>query len=135
MGLIESIKDIANIIQKFGNIDLNNKILEIGSQALEQQEKLFKLEAENRELKEIRDISNKIERHNTLYLTLNDDPQKLPYCSHCWDAEQKLIQVEPRNNNEQYFCPHCKHMGYLNKIPRDMNYSQENYSYDPFKNL
>ena len=123
MGLFEGIKDVAGIIQKIDNIELYQKILDIEAQALEQQEELAKLKAENRELKGLKDISNKIERHHSLYLTLNGDPQKLPYCSHCWDSEQKLIQVEPRSNNEHYFCPHCKHMGYLNKIPRDINYN------------
>ncbi len=135
MGLYEGVKDVANIIQKAGKIELYNRMLYRQSQALDLQDELARLKAENRELREQKNISDKIERHSSLYLTLKDDHDKIPYCTHCWDSKQKLIQVEPRSNNEHYFCPHCKHFGSLNNVTRDMNYRQENYDYDPFKSL
>ena len=129
------VKDIAGIIKKFNNIELNQKILDLGSQALAQQDELAKLKAENRELKEQKNISDKIERHSTLYLTLKDDPLKISYCSNCWDSEQKLIQIELRHNNEHFYCPHCKHIGYYNNSISYLNTNLDNYDYDPYKKL
>ena len=134
MGLFEGVKDVAGIVQKIGNIELYQKILDIEAQALDLQDELAKLKSENRELKEQKNISDKIKRHNFLYLTLNDDPQELSYCTHCWDSQQKLIQLETCQNNK-YYCPHCHYMGTFENSIEFLERKQKDYNYDPYKSL
>ena len=134
MGLFEGIKDVAGIIQKIDNIELYKKILDIEAQALDLQDELAKLKAENSELKEQKNISDKIERHSTLYLTLKDDHGKIPYWTHCWDNEHKLIQLDS-SNGESFGCPHCKNWGDFNPSKSYKPLNQESYNYDPYKGL
>ena len=93
MGLFESIKDVAGIAQKADNIDLYRKLLDIESQALELQDDLSKAHREISRLKDELSVKKDIVRHEDgLYITLkgNDD---IRYCSTCWGADEKLIQL------------------------------------------
>ena len=118
MGLYEGIKDVANLVQKADNIDLYRQLLDLSAQALEMQNKISELTVENKTLKEQNEISNKIERHTEPYITLNDDNQHIFYCSHCWDADKKIIQGEI-DGEGKFICPHCKYEGYYDRALYD----------------
>ena len=107
MSLYEGIKDAAKIVQKADYIELYQKLLDLSSQALDLQAQIQKLTEENSKLKEKLSILQRIIRHESIYVTLSDDDQKLPYCAHCWDADKKLIQVKVLDDGH-FFCPHCK---------------------------
>ena len=87
MSLYEGIKDAAKIVQKADNIELYQKLLDLSSQALDLQAQIQKLTEENSKLKEKLSILQRIIRHESIYVTLSDDDQKLPYCAYgfgCW---------------------------------------------------
>ena len=44
------------------------------------------------------------------YVTLKDDSDDLYYCSHCWDGEQIVIQLNCADNG-CFECPHCHAKG------------------------
>lgn len=110
MGLYEGIKDVAKVIQKADNLELYKQLIELSSQALDMQNQISRLTAENTELKKCRDIENRIERHSEPYVTLKDDSEHTIFCSHCWDYEQKLIQVRSYDSGS-FRCPHCENHG------------------------
>ena len=110
MGLYEGIKDVAKIVQQADNIELYRQLIDLSAQALELQSEISRLSAENVELKKLRDIENRIERHSEPYVTLKDDSNQILFCSHCWDYEQKLIQVKYYDSGE-FRCIHCKNEG------------------------
>jgi hypothetical protein len=111
MSLYNGIKDVACVLKTAGHIELYQKVLDIGAQALEMQDELFRLKEENADLKKKKDLRPLIERHNEPFITLINDAQKLRYCSHCWDAEDKLIQLYCHEKSERFECPHCKFDG------------------------
>lgn len=108
MGLLENIKDAVSIIQKADNLDLYRQILDIQREALEQQEAMYKLQDENRELKDKLALKGRIIRHREPVITIEDDPT--PYCAVCYGKENKLIQLKPVD--DYYFCQNCK-MSYI----------------------
>ena len=110
MGLYKEIMEVAEIVRKDDNLDLYKKLLDLSSQALDLQEEISRLREDNRELKKKKDISEKIVRHKLPYVTLKDDSDDLYYCSHCWDSEQILIQLNCANNG-CFNCPHCHARG------------------------
>jgi hypothetical protein len=115
MGLYEGIKDAAKVVQEINNIKLHKTLIELSEQALEMQNKVKELFDENNELKKINDLSPKIERNQELFITLIDDSLNIKYCSHCWDSEKKLIQIDCFNNGT-FKCPHCKYNGIYDYI-------------------
>ncbi len=108
MNLFDIIKDVANVVQKAGSIDLSRQLLDAMQLALEMQEELRRLKEENANLKKKNDLRPFVERHNDPFITLKNDAQELRYCSHCWDAEEKLIQLHCNEKAGRFECPHCK---------------------------
>ena len=60
MGLYEGLKDVAKLVQEADNIELYRQLLDLSAQALEMQNTISELTAENKSLKEQEVLSNKI---------------------------------------------------------------------------
>lgn len=108
MSIYDLLKDAASIAQKADNIDLYRKLLDVSAQALDMQNELYRLNNEINELKKTQDLLPLIERHKEAFITLKNENTELRYCSHCWDAERKLIQLFCREDRGGFYCPHCK---------------------------
>ena len=79
---------------------------------------LAKLKEENAELKKRRSLSDEIVRHKEPYITLKNDEDGLCYCSHCWDSQQLIMQLNCHKDGT-FECPHCKATGiYDNEMKR-----------------
>lgn len=110
MGLYDAMKDAVSLAQKADNIELYRQLLDLSAQALELQAEVSRLREENAELKKRSDTASKIIRHEEPCITLKGDEVVLYYCSHCWDSEQLLIQLNCHDDGI-FHCPHCKSSG------------------------
>lgn len=115
MGLYDGIKDIAKVMQQADNIDLYLKLLDLSAQALEMQAEIGRLKEENEELRKRQDVSDRIIRHTEPCITLSDEEPALYYCSHCWDVEKLLVQLDCNDYNGAFECPHCHMKGTYDK--------------------
>ena len=106
MSFYDAIKDAASLAQKADNIELYRQLLDLGAQALDLQAEVARLREENKELKKRRDVASKVIRHEEPCITLEGDKTALYYCSHCWDSEQLLIQLNCHSNGT-FECTHC----------------------------
>lgn len=124
MGFYDAMKDAVNMAQKADNIELYRQLLDLSAQALDLQAEVARLREENAELKKRRDIAGRIIRHEEPCVTLSDEPSKLYYCSHCWDSEQLLIQLNCHVNGT-FVCPHCQAKGnYDNELKKKSDAAQ-----------
>ena len=73
MGLYESIKDVAKVVQQADNIELYRQLVDLSAQALDMQSEINRLTAENTELRKKQDLEAAIVRHNGLYVTIEND--------------------------------------------------------------
>lgn len=124
MGWYEAIKDGINAAQKADNIPLVNNLIEAQKQILDLINENNKLKIENVELKAKKDLTDKIERHKDAYITLKGDPQKLIYCSNCFDTNQRLIQAQT-DEDGTYLCPSCKYRGYHDMEIYNSKYNED----------
>ncbi|MDR1883398.1 MAG: hypothetical protein LBR26_11560 [Prevotella sp.] len=88
------------------------------------QNEIVSLSAENTDLKKIKDIENRIERHTEPYITLKNDSIDILYCSCCWDYEQKLIQVKSYDSGK-FKCIHCVNEGTYDKAKHEEHLQRE----------
>lgn len=123
MGLVENIKDVAKIVQKSDNLDLYRQLINISEQALDQQNTINHLQEKIERLNKKLKNKEKIQRHPELYLTLEGD-DNIIYCTHCWDNEEKLIQM--RTTKGQFECPHCKSKGIFDKNEYEIHKERNN---------
>lgn len=129
MGLYEAVKDVAKLAQQADNIDLYRRLLDLSAQALDMQDEISKLKEENARLKRKQDLSSSIQRHKESFITLEGEEPMLRYCSHCWDADEKLVQLLCDEDAGSFGCPHCKVQGVFDKAKNDAMYRQINNAY------
>ena len=77
MGWYEAIKDGINAAQKADNTPLVNNLIEAQKQIFDLINENNKIKNENAELKNKKDLIDKIGRHKDAYITLKGDSQKL----------------------------------------------------------
>ena len=94
-------------MQQADNIDLYKRLLDLSAQALDLQAENARLKEENADLKRKKAIIDRIIRHREPVITLKDETPTLFYCAHCYDSEQKLIQVRCDYEYGEFYCPHC----------------------------
>ena len=111
MGLYDAMRDVLNIAQKADNIELYRKLLDLNAQVLELQTEVARLKKENTDLREKEDLSSLLIRHIESFITKKGDVIDLRYCSHCWDVDEKLVQLLCDEENGTFVCPHCKMQG------------------------
>lgn len=101
MGIYDAFKDAISIAQKADNIDLYHRLLDLSSQAIELQNKVYELTEENRSLKiKIDELqsSNIVEEDIELlpqgYLIRKSEKDSgidIRYCAACWQNFRKLM--------------------------------------------
>jgi hypothetical protein len=129
MGLYEAVKDVAKLAQQADNIDLYRRLLDLSAQALDMQDEISKLKEENARLKRKQDLSSSIKRHKEAFVTIEGEEPMLRYCAHCWDADEKLVQLLCDEDTGSFECPHCKVQGVFDKAKNDAMYRQINSAY------
>ena len=132
MGLYEAVKDVAKLAQQADNIDLYRRLLDLSAQALDMQDEISKLKEENARLKRKQDLSSSIQRHKESFITLEGEEPMLRYCSHCWDADEKLVQLLCYEYSGEFDCPHCKMHGVYDRVRNDAMYRNARAAYDNY---
>ena len=106
MSIISSGKEIIDLIQKAGDMDLYRKMVDL-------QGELVKLAGTNVELsKKNADLEKQLALKQTMewsgdYYWIKDDPT--PFCPRCFDHDHKAIHLaHTREMRKPWACPHCK---------------------------
>ena len=107
MGFYDAFKDVLNMAQKADNIDLYRQLLDLSAQALEMQEEITRLKAENKELKSQKNIEDDIEYYVDPFITRKSDEKPIKYCAACWADKKKLLPLQNYCGN-YYSCPLCR---------------------------
>jgi len=95
-GLYDIAKDAATMAMNLQNFELTQKLLEVQRQAMEMQEENSKLKEEVRQLRDIKELEERIKRYSKTFISLKGDEQQIMYCSVCWDDKNKLIQMSDK---------------------------------------
>ena len=94
MSFYDSFKDLISVAQKADNIELYKQLLDLSSQALDMQDEMARLKAENAELRKNKELQEDIEYHINPYVTRKSDAQDIKYCAACWGSKKVLITLQ-----------------------------------------
>lgn len=114
MSIYDGLKDAANILKESGKIEQYRQILDAQEKMLEMQKKISDLEGDNTDLKDKLKTKANLKLQNHAYWMIDNGDG--PFCTRCWDAENKMIRLHPEGNPAYYNCPNCK-CGSLNVKP------------------
>jgi hypothetical protein len=110
MGIIGDLQTIAKVIQKAGNINAYQKILEIQETALEMQKENKKLREEIDNLRAELRLKDVLIFKDDAYWIENDKKEIIdgPFCPSCRDSSNLLIHLVSCPDPKYSECPKCK---------------------------
>src|SRR5712691_10147460 len=97
MGVIENMKDIADLIKKAGDIELYRKIVESEGEVIELTRQNRRLEEKVHELEKTLDLQKKMV-HKPPFYYQEGDPT--PFCSPCWETKTLPVHLIFDHDNE-----------------------------------
>ena len=94
LGLYDSVKEVAGIIQKADNIELYSKILDVQKEAIDLIEENRKLKNKICELEETMNLKKSVRYiEDAYYIEKEDGTFDGPFCRVCWDTTGKLVRM------------------------------------------
>lgn len=108
MSIIDNAKEISQLIKKYNDTELYQKITDLSYEIFDIKEENLSLKEKIKELEKKDDIEKNISFYNDIGYIKNKNT-KIIYCTKCWDDEKKLIKLHHKARMGKYTCPKCKH--------------------------
>jgi len=112
MNVIEHAKELADLIKKYNDQDLYERIVTLREEILALREENLSLKEEVNHLQKKADVSDQLIRMGNCYYLNNDEKKERPYCLTCWDYDRKLVslilQRVPGENDTHIRCNICE---------------------------
>lgn len=107
MGLLDEMKEVADLVKKIGDIDLYRKISKLESEVLDLTREKRHAEERIEELERALKFNKELKFKPPFYFA---DGDPTPYCAACWESKRMAVHVA---RHQQYIhlrqCPTCKH--------------------------
>lgn len=114
MSIISNAKEIAELVQKLGNIELKKRIVDLQAEIIELagekiglQEEKQALEAKCNSLAAQLELKLKLTYRAPVYHAEGD---ATPFCPLCWEVRKNAVHLEKYDvqNGQGWFCQHCE---------------------------
>jgi hypothetical protein len=119
MGVVENLKDIADLVKKAGEVDLYKKISAAEDEVRELTRDKRRLEDRVEELDRALRFKEETVFKAPFYFL--KEGEQTPYCAHCWEKSKQAVHVVFQFDNEErtrWDCPGCKQMYLIEKPGR-----------------
>jgi len=103
--------DISKLLEIIKDPDLKIKINDLFVENISLKEKNFTLKKKIEEFNKVEKIKSKLIFENNHYYVQEKEDKTGPFCTKCWDSENKLIRLHNGGSSDgrHFFeCPNCK---------------------------
>ena len=107
MGIIDNVKDISELVKKYNNLELSQKIIDLRDEIFELKEDNLKLKEKIKALEAEKKINEKMFFEPPFYWLKDGENKCGPYCQKCYDDKKKLIRLQDLKNG-YWRCLVCK---------------------------
>src|SRR5229473_2258346 len=116
MGVIDTTKDLAKLVQQIGNIEVYEKVLSLQGQIMELmsenmglQDALRKAQAETQKLRDTSEVAQNLRFDDENYWLEREGKRDGPFCQVCWDIDSKLVRLRKYSKTSGYgfTCDYC----------------------------
>jgi uncharacterized C2H2 Zn-finger protein len=115
MGVIENMKEVADLVKKIGDIELNRKIVSLEEEVHELKREKIRVETKLNEAEALLSKREELEFREPFYYLDGDDVPRCPACWKAKDIEMPLVFMASRQSETHWRCPNCKHDYYDKK--------------------
>jgi len=105
MGVVENLKDVADLVKKTGEIELYKKIVAAEDEVRELTRDRRRLEDEVEELRRALRFQEEIVFNAPFYVQREGD--QTPYCPRCWEKDKHAVHVVLRFDHSDRTCWQC----------------------------
>jgi hypothetical protein len=108
MGVVENMKDVADLVKKFNDIELNRRILNLENEVLDLARAKRRGEEKIEELERTLKFKAALEFKEPFYWL---DGDTVPFCPNCWEKSHQPIHVVnlwTEHGQTRHECPSCK---------------------------
>lgn len=107
MSIIDDTKKIMELIKKYNDAELYQKIVDLRDEIFELKEENLNLKEKIKNLVEEKKVSEKMFFEAPFYWKMDGDKKDGPYCQKCYDDDKKLIRLQALEK-EYWQCCVCK---------------------------
>ena len=115
MSLMDTAKDIYELVKKGATLDLQEKLIRFREEALSMQEENVNLKIRVQDLERELAYEKQVVYENPYYWRIEADKKDGPFCQKCYDVDKKLVRLQTVSKG-LWTCNSC------NKIYRDNSY-------------
>jgi hypothetical protein len=109
MTIVENVKEVADLVKKYNDIDLNRRILNLENEVLDLTRDKRRADNKIEELEEALKFKEKL-TYKTPFFWLEGEAE--PYCSPCWSTKRQAVHVIEAavagSKRTEKMCPSCK---------------------------
>jgi hypothetical protein len=117
MSVLENMKEVAELVKKLGDIDLNRKIVNLEGEVLDLTRDKRRAEAKIEELEELLKTKQALKFKAPFFWSEGDNT---PFCPSCWEGRITAVHLFLNSDNSErtvWDCPNCKHRYIVEKSP------------------
>jgi hypothetical protein len=107
---VENVKEVADLIRKFNDIELNRRILKLEEEVIDLTRDKRRADERIEELERKLTFQEELKFRNPFYYH-GSDPE--PYCPGCWESKRMAVHLhrarKPLPVGDCMECPSCKH--------------------------
>ena len=93
MSIINHAKELADLVKKYNDQELYERIVSLRGEILELREENIKLQEQVKTLEEAHTFKGKLLRKGNYYVMDDDPDENNIYCLTCWDHDKKRISL------------------------------------------
>jgi hypothetical protein len=93
MSIIDDAKQIGDLIKKYNDQDLYERIVGLREQILALREENLALKDEMKKMRDASATEAQLIRDGNRYFMKDDTKREKPFCLTCWDSDRKLVSL------------------------------------------
>lgn len=109
MGVLENAREIAELIKKYNDQSLYQRIVDLRDEVFALKEENLSLKQEIQEARRKLEIKGRLSWRAPFYMIAAEGSEDGPYCQRCWDVDAKLVRLHS-DGNDQWLCRGCDQM-------------------------
>lgn len=95
MSILDNAKTVADLVKKYNDMELYQKILDLRDEILTLKEENLKLREKITQLEAEAETQQNVIYEAPFYWIRQDDKRDGPFCQKCYDSTGKLIRLQP----------------------------------------
>jgi hypothetical protein len=104
MGILDTAKEAVQLVQKIDNIELYKEVLNLQSEAIKLVNENTALRNQISALEDRLKVKEALRFEKNSYWVEQKNSKEGPFCTLCWDKDQKLVRKH-LDDTDRWYCP------------------------------